>query len=232
MSIANVVSGLFGGTPCTGVLIRTNVNIQTKATHKTSQFINAVFVLFVVLLFSPVFVYLPMSVIASILITSSCRLVPKTVMKQLWDCDRFDFWVLIITWLLCVFLDGATGLLIGAFVSFLKLGKLTSDAQMHINNFESEYGGQKKQMMEVDFEGSLNYINVFHFENQVIDGMNNADPEYVCINISNALFVDMDGLIALEKIFSKKAGNIAIIVAQQVEDSVLTKSWWFKKVKE
>lgn len=36
MSLANIVAGVLGGTPCTGVLIRTNVNIQTKATHKTS----------------------------------------------------------------------------------------------------------------------------------------------------------------------------------------------------
>ena len=36
MAIANMVCGLMGGTPCTGVLIRTNVNIQTNATHKMS----------------------------------------------------------------------------------------------------------------------------------------------------------------------------------------------------
>lgn len=67
--------------------------------------------------------------------------------------------------------------------------------------------------MQVALEGSLNYINVFHFENQVIDGIDNSDPEYVVINLSSALFVDMDGLIALEKIFSKKPDKIAIIVA-------------------
>jgi SulP family sulfate permease len=36
MAICNMVCGLLGGTPCTGVLIRTNVNIQTNATHKIS----------------------------------------------------------------------------------------------------------------------------------------------------------------------------------------------------
>lgn len=114
-----------GGTPCTGVLIRTNVNIQTKATHKTSQFINAMVVLLVVLFLSPIFTYIPMSVIASILVTSSCRLVPMKVMKDLWKCDRFEFWLLIITWLICVFKDGAIGLIMGSFLSFLKLSKKT-----------------------------------------------------------------------------------------------------------
>lgn len=36
MSLANIVAGIAGGCPCTGVLIRTNVNVQTGATHKMS----------------------------------------------------------------------------------------------------------------------------------------------------------------------------------------------------
>lgn len=127
MAICNMVCGLLGGTPCTGVLIRTNVNIQTKATHKMSQFINAVFVFFTVVLFMNIFTYIPMAVIASILVTSSCRLVPKTIMRQLWNTDKFEFWILIITWLICVFKDGAVGLLIGAFLSFLKQSEKTSE---------------------------------------------------------------------------------------------------------
>lgn len=120
MAIANMVCGLMGGTPCTGVLIRTNVNIQTHATHKMSQFINAVVVFFIVCFGMGVFSYIPMAVIAAILITSACRLVPKTIMRQLWNVDMFEFNILIITWLICVFKDGAVGLMIGAFLSFLK----------------------------------------------------------------------------------------------------------------
>lgn len=132
MSLANIVAGLMGGTPCTGVLIRTNVNIQTKATHKTSQFINAIVVLLIVVLASPIFVYIPMCVIASILVTSSCRLVPMTVIKRSFEADKFEFWMIIITWLICVFLDGAAGLLIGSFLCFLKLSKKQSDASLTI----------------------------------------------------------------------------------------------------
>lgn len=208
MSIANVVAGLLGGTPCTGVLIRTNVNIQTKATHKTSQFINAVVVFLVVIILSPVFVYLPMSVIASILVTSSCRLVPKTVMKQLWDADRAEFWILIITWLICVFQDGAVGLLMGAFISFLKMSKKQDEAEMMIT---CEGLDDKKKVMKVELNGSLNYINVVHFENQVIDVLLSENPEYIQVNCK-ALFVDMDGLLSLEKIFKRRAGKVAFIL--------------------
>ena len=133
MAISNIVCGFMGGCPCTGVLIRTNVNIQTGATHKISQFINAVIVFFIVVLLMNVFTYIPMAVIAAILITSACRLVPKAIIKQLWNVDKFEFWILIITWLVCVFKDGAVGLMLGAFLSFLKQSEKTSETQMKID---------------------------------------------------------------------------------------------------
>jgi len=136
MAISNMVCGFLGGTPCTGVLIRTNVNVQTGATHKASQFINAVFVLFTVCLFMPIFSYIPFAVIAAILMTSACRLVPKTIMRQLWNVDKFEFWILIITWLICVFKDGAVGLMIGAFLSFLKQSEKTSETRMQVESDE------------------------------------------------------------------------------------------------
>jgi MFS superfamily sulfate permease-like transporter len=36
MSLANLMSGIFGALPCTGVLIRTGVNIANGATNKIS----------------------------------------------------------------------------------------------------------------------------------------------------------------------------------------------------
>ena len=80
MAIGNIVSGVLGGTPCTGVLVRTAVNVSSGATHKASQFINALVVLSMVLVLMPVFAYIPMAAIAAMLITSSCRLVPKKIM--------------------------------------------------------------------------------------------------------------------------------------------------------
>lgn len=81
MSFANILAGVMGGTPCTGVLVRTSVNVKSGATDKISQFINAIAVLIVVIVAMPAFVYTPLPCIAAILVTSSCRLVPISVMK-------------------------------------------------------------------------------------------------------------------------------------------------------
>lgn len=76
MSLGNILSGFMGGTPCTGVLVRTGVNIQTGATDKMSQLINAIVLLFMTVIFMPAFVYVPLPCVAAILIVAASRLVP------------------------------------------------------------------------------------------------------------------------------------------------------------
>jgi len=223
MAISNMVCGLMGGTPCTGVLIRTNVNIQTGATHKISQFINAVIVFFIVVLLMNVFTYIPMAVIASILITSACRLVPKTIIKQLWNVDKFEFWILIITWLICVFKDGAVGLMLGAFLSFLKQSEKTSATQMKIETDD--------KVMNVELDGSLDYINGLHFETKVFDQINTDEPTYVCVNLTRVIFVDIDGLFILDNLFKKKGVEVVMVLSTEDENSVLCKSALYQNLK-
>jgi MFS superfamily sulfate permease-like transporter len=119
LAVANFVCGLLGATPCTGVLVRTAVNVASGATYKISQFINGVIVLIVTLLLLPCFTYIPMPVIASILLTSSCRLVPKNMIAHLFKLDKFECFILLFTAALCVLVDGAFGLLIGGVITLL-----------------------------------------------------------------------------------------------------------------
>jgi MFS superfamily sulfate permease-like transporter len=115
-----MVAGILGGTPCTGVLIRTSVNVKTGATDKLSQFINAMVVLSVCLVLMPVFVYTPMPCIAAILITSSVRLFPISMMKNFWEQDKAELVILILTTSVCVLVDGAFGLIVGGVVSIMR----------------------------------------------------------------------------------------------------------------
>lgn len=237
MSLANMVVGLMGGTPCTGVLVRTSVNIGSGATHKTSQFINALVVFAIVVLLSPVFVYLPMPAIASILGTSACRLVPLKIMDKLWHLDRFEFVVLITSWLICVFVDGAAGLLVGGFVSLLRLAKKTSEAQILMDT-------PKASVMTVKVQGSLNYINCTDFEIQIVDKMSEDQPAAVCIELDKVVFVDIDGLDVLEKLQGvakkqeAKTGSpcsMALVVSKEEQDaetSILTKSSFLHELRE
>jgi SulP family sulfate permease len=57
LSATKLLVGLFGGLPCSGVFVRTNLNMMSGATHQLSQFMNAVMVLIVTAVAMPVFSY-------------------------------------------------------------------------------------------------------------------------------------------------------------------------------
>lgn len=120
MSVGNIVSGFLGGIPCTGTLVRTIVNYQAGATHKTSQLINALAVAIITLIFMPAYVYMPMSTIAAILIVSASKLIPFEIMTELMIMDPAELVVLLITAFFAVFVDGAVGLCVGGIISILR----------------------------------------------------------------------------------------------------------------
>jgi len=129
MSLGNILSGVLGGTPCTGVLVRTGVNVVSGATDKMSQFINGLAVLLITLIFMPAFVYTPMPCIAAILIVSATRLVPFKVMAELIRLDPAEFVILVLTTAICVLVDGAFGLMVGGVISILRTAIKTSNSK-------------------------------------------------------------------------------------------------------
>ena len=146
-----MVSGVFGGTPCTGTLVRTSVNIYSGANHKTSQFINSVVVVLVVMFFMPGFVYIPMPVIAAMLMSSAFRLFPFHFMEYLYQVDKFDLAILAFTTCICMFVDGALGVIMGTFISLLRNALTTVHGEV---KFE-----QDEDYLMVKISGNLNFIS-------------------------------------------------------------------------
>jgi len=52
----------------------------------------------------------------------------------------------------------------------------------------------------------------------------------VAINLDNTIFVDMDGLIVLEKIFKKGQAGLILSDQEAEKESVLTKSWLYQEL--
>jgi len=63
---------------------------------------------------------MPMPVVASILITMACRLLPSNYIDEISVLDKFELFVLLMTTILCVTIDGATGLIIGGLICLIE----------------------------------------------------------------------------------------------------------------
>jgi len=118
--IAHLVCGVFGAMPPTGVFVRTALNFSLGATHKLSQIMNALIVLIVSVVAMPIFSYLPQASVAALLVFASLRMIPMHYIKELFHTDKKNLVLLVVTTLICVFMDPVYGLVIGMVIALLR----------------------------------------------------------------------------------------------------------------
>lgn len=119
LALANIGSGAFGGLPATGVFIRTGANIKSGATHRTSAFITSAFTAVIALIAFPFFRFIPMAVIAAILVNTALGLIETEKMREFWHSERSGFFILMLVALVTVFHDAGTAVFLGAGAALL-----------------------------------------------------------------------------------------------------------------
>src|SRR6185369_4097203 len=69
--VANVVSPMFGGLPATGAIARTATNIRSGAQSPVAGMVHAITLLLILLFAAPLASYVPLAVLAAILMVVS-----------------------------------------------------------------------------------------------------------------------------------------------------------------
>ena len=118
--MGNIASGLFGGIPATGAIARTSANVKNGGRSPISGMVHAVVLLLVLVLLMPLASFIPMPVIAAVLLMVAynmceykhffhiCKTAPKT-----------DVIVLVLTFVLTIVFDLVVAIAIGLVVAFL-----------------------------------------------------------------------------------------------------------------
>lgn len=119
LGLANLVSGLVGGMPATAALARTSLNIKTGATHKTSALISVISISIISLFLLGYFKYIPLAVIAAILVFTAIQMVETEHYGKLWHYEKGGFFISILVALATIIIDPISGILIGVSVSLL-----------------------------------------------------------------------------------------------------------------
>jgi len=116
---SHVLCGVAGALPPSGVFVRTSLNCQSGATHRTSQVFNALVVLFIAGVAMPVFSYLPLPTVAAILCVASINMaIPTfTLLIKFAKTDMTSCAIMTATTLLCVVVDTVVGLIFGMIVA-------------------------------------------------------------------------------------------------------------------
>lgn len=132
LSLANIGSGIMGGLPATGVFIRTGANIKAGATHRMSAFLAALFTALLTLIVLPLFSYLPVAIIAAILINTAIGLIEAHKFKEFWHEEKASFGIGILVAFITIVEDAAVAVLAGAVVALLIYANRVSRGRFHV----------------------------------------------------------------------------------------------------
>ncbi|MDQ5883109.1 MAG: sulfate permease, SulP family [Patescibacteria group bacterium] len=235
LSLANIGSGFFGGLPATGVFVRTGLNVKSGATHKTSQIIQSVFVGLISVLLFQTFTYMPLAIIASILIFSSVKMLEIKDLKKYWKYSKKDFIVAILVVVLMVGIDSVVGLLAGTVLALLYFVENFSKGHFDItrnrdNKFiDRLYEGDFEKFDEpmdvvvYSFKGSLTYVNGETHKDRLHEKMSLFNT--VILRMRELGHIDHDGLEILYEIIEELKHNKKDVyitgMSEEVKDTML-----------
>ena len=208
VGLANIASGIFGGLPASGVFARTAINVKSGATSRWSQGLNAVLVALIAIIFLPYFKYLPLPIIAAILVFAAIRMVTREHFARLYRHDKAAFWNAMAIAAITVVYDATAGILVGMLVALFVFARRLSNAQCHITSSDgiqqrvvgelaTETEQIKGQTVIYRFGGELTYITAKSHTERIgqITG-----EKAIILNFKNLFYIDADGVEALEEI--------------------------------
>lgn len=111
--VGNIVAGLLGGLPLTGVMIRSSTNVDAGAQSRLSAMVHAVLMLLAVVAFGFVLNRTPLAAIASVLLVTGFRLAAPALWRTAWRIGYSHFIPFGITVIAIVFTDLLRGIGVG-----------------------------------------------------------------------------------------------------------------------
>lgn len=146
----NTLSGLLGGLPITGVIVRSSANIAAGATSRLSTILHGVWILAFVALFGSLLESIPLAALAGLLVHVGVKLVKIKDIKEL--AQHRELPAYFATLLGVVFIDLIAGVGIGLAISFFMVFRRMATTEVTVS-----YGGG---VTYVKMHGTLTFMNV------------------------------------------------------------------------
>ncbi|MDX2184707.1 MAG: SulP family inorganic anion transporter [Gemmatimonadaceae bacterium] len=128
--IGNLASGLVGGLPMTGVIVRSAANISAGARTKTSAILHGGWLLLAVLFIPGVLNRIPLAVLAAILLHTGWKLTHPRILTATWKLGWMQFFPFSVTFVTILVTDLLIGIGVGSAVAavFILVEHLTAPA--------------------------------------------------------------------------------------------------------
>ena len=237
--VGNMLVGLFAGLPGAGATMRTVVNIKSGGRNRLSGIVHGIFLLAVLLGLGKLVKFVPLSVLAGILITVGIGIIDVKGFKDLLKIPRADAVVLLTVLFLTVFVDLLIAVGIGMIIACVLFMKRASDLveggyhsdQMTAFDKEIPWEDEKVLTDEVRskiyiqrLNGPIFFGSITRFQEVMHDIPD--DAKIVIIRMRLVSFMDQSGLYAMEtaiKDLQAKGVTVLMTIIQPQPMYMLTK---------
>lgn len=242
--IGNAIAGMFCGIAGAGATMRTVVNVKSGGRTQISGMVHAMFLLAILMGLGSLVKYVPLSVLAGILITVGWGIIDFRGFKDLRKVSRADAFVLITVFLMTVFVDLLTAVGIGmviASVLFMKqmsdvaeAGYESMDATHEHSPWADEDGlpeDDKHKICVERFMGPIFFGSIAGF-NKVMNEVP-EEAEIVILRMKYVKFMDQSGAYAMETAvqdLQAQGKTVLMTIIQPQPMALLEEMGFFKNV--
>jgi len=237
--VANIVTPFFGGIPATGAIARTATNIRSGATTPVAGIVHALTLLAVLLFAAPLAQYIPLAVLAAILLVVAWNMgewkeIPKLLRMS---------WATILVWLttfgLTVFADLTVavqfGIILAALLFVREVATTTTvaavtrdyihDGQLHI--LQDKHIPDYVAVIRIHGPFLFGTVDKLSAATQPLTAL----PPVVILRLRNMTAIDATGLLALEDLADQlhASGRTLILCGTRPQPAKFLRSAAFER---
>ena len=208
--VGNFVAGLFGALPGGGATMRTVTNLRAGGTTPLSGILHSLFILAIVLWAGEYTAYIPVAVLAAILIHVGISIIDWNFLKRIHQISPFSVILMISVMVMSVAFDLITAVLIGVFIDNLVVIRRLSEIQLdniklytakdavHLSDEEKQlFESMADSVLLLNISGPIGYGVARGLKQCVSTADQNKT---LLIDLSDARFVGITSTIAIEEI--------------------------------
>ena len=152
--VGNMVCGVLGALPATGVIVRSSANVEAGGETRASAIYHGIWLLGLVALAPFVLALIPTSALGAILVFIGVKLMNFKAMKTLWEeGGRSEFFIYAATVATIVSVDLLSGVVLGLVLSLLKMVQTFSSLEVSVTEAD---GGR----VDVSIRGAATFVRL------------------------------------------------------------------------
>ena len=216
LGVSKLVGGFFSAIPTSASFGRSAVLEESGARSGLANVVSFVLLLLVLLFLTPLFYYLPVAMLAAVIVFSVGKLFDLAEMRRLYRLAPRELAVLLVTFLFTLFAGLQYGIAGGVVLSlafmFLRaarphlaeLGRIEgTNAFRNVNRFAAAQVDPK--LLVLRFDAELYFGNAEYFSDRLMEIVEERahPPEAVILDAHTINDLDTTGLYALEQLYTK-----------------------------